>query len=80
MKGKKPALPTKDGSKPNPKRGKGEEEGSPEAKPKRMTAYNIFQEIAHKDLYAKLGGKEAIASNLRVNHQISTKVCLVRQV
>lgn len=72
VQGQKPAFPNKARSKPKPKRGKVED--SPKAKPKRTTAYNISQEVAYQDLYAKLGGKEAIASNLRVNYQISTKV------
>lgn len=59
--------------KPVHKRGKGK--GSSEAKPKLLTAYNIFQRVVHKDMYRKLGGKECLVFNLQANHQISTKVC-----
>lgn len=64
MKGK-PVFPNRGGSK-----GK----GSPEAKPRGTTAYHVFQQIAHTDMYTKLGGKEGFASNVRVNHQVTTKV------
>lgn len=71
MKGK--PVPGKGGSTPKPKRRRGKD--SSKVKPKLLTAYNIFQKIVHEDMYGKLGGSEGLVSSLRVNHQISTKVC-----
>lgn len=73
MKGQ-PVPPGKRGSTPKPTRGP---QGTGGSKPKLLSAYNIFQKTAHEDMYRKFGGKECLASNLRANHQISTKVCIV---
>eukprot|EP00903_Cladosiphon_okamuranus_P009638 g9171.t1 len=37
-------------------------------KPKRLTAYLLFQQASRADMYAKFGGKEAFTANLQEKH------------
>ena len=66
----KPARRGRGGCKAKPKRGT-RGEASPEAKPKRMSPYILFQQAAQTDLYRKCGGKEGVTANLRDNQQLS---------
>lgn len=44
------------------------EDGSKGQKPKRMTAYLLFQQASRADMYAKFGGKEEFTANLQSRH------------
>lgn len=61
MKGK-PAFRGKgaQGTTPKPKPSK--RQGLPEAKPKRLMAYQLFQKLAREERYRKLGGTEGFVS------------------
>lgn len=46
-------------------------------KPKRMTAYLLFQQATRADMYAKFGGKDAFTANLQERHTCqSSEVCM----